>query len=428
MTLSTADALTPYCFEVHGFGGAFFYDLSYRRPQSRPRSTVLDYTRDAIVNRRNLVRVFKERQFSAGQGAGIDGLRLRDISVTEFGDIAERIVDQIERGVWRPRPARIHRIPKDSGGYRYLSIRCAVERILSTAVAKETIQQIDRHLLDGCTGFRPGRSIPEMLAEITYRAEVCGCTFITQDDIRNAFPSVLVEHAVEDYSRHVADPQLLQLIGVIIRGDQQSRTIGLDQGDSLSPPTLNLRLHYCLDLPLSVAVPDNTFWYRYADNIFYLSRSAAEGNQALSRARCLLQEAQFELKGIGNSPQNLLRQGTRIPILGLLLGWNGSRIEFSISRESYHKLALRLERVHEEPKPTVVARRVIQGWIESLGSVFESGEALQSLRQVRQIAADTGFREIGTYSQLEDWADKARIRWIGLKERVWQRLQQGNEL
>jgi hypothetical protein len=263
-----------------------------------------------------------------------------------------------------------------------------------------------------------------MLAEIAYRAESEELTVITQDDIKDAFPSVIIEHAMEDYSRTTIDRRLLRLIEVVLRGHDQSRQVGIDQGDPLSPPTLNLRLHYCLDLPaLGSAGPGTTHRYRYVDNLVYQSRSVTEGYEALQQDRALLEQAVFQLKGKGNHPIDLQRQGARINILGFDLSWKEDRVQFGLNQRAIRKLEGTLEKVHEGPYPVETAREVIQGWIEAQGPAFESGGVCQILDRIQDVAARAGFREIGARVELEDRVESALYHWNQTREKAVQGLQ-----
>jgi len=268
-----------------------------------------------------------------------------------------------------------------------------------------------------------------MLAEIVHRAESLGMTVITQDDLRNAFGFVTISHAVENYSRHVRDPELLRLIEVVLRGHDQSRDLGIDQGDPLSPPTLNLRLHYCLDLPaLGSAPPGTTHRYRYVDNLVYQSRSVTEGREALQHDRVLLEQAGFQLKGEGSHPIELRRQGARVNVLGFVLSWNENGIQFSLNPKALRRLEETLEKVHEGPSPVDTARQVIHGWIEAQGPAFASGGAPEILDQIQRVAAHSGFREVGARRTLMDKVGRALYHWRTSRDAVIQGLQQRDVL
>ena len=303
----------PYQFIDHARPASpYDYPTGCHNSQATTEQRPQAYTLRAIVNRENLVCVLKKRRNSSGQGPGIDGVTFSNISISEFADVAETVCELIYEGRWRPRRSRRVGIPKDGGRPRPIDMRCLVDKMVSSAVAEETADRIDPILALGCYGYRKNRCIHGLFAEIAYRAEVDGLTVIAQDDIENAFPSVRIAHAVEDYSRHVIDPGLLHLIEVILRGHDQSRERGMDQGDPLSPPTFIQRLNNVLNLPTSLSTDsDTTQRYWYADNFVYQSRSVTEAQQALQLDRDLLQQHELPFKGEGNFPVDLRRTNSR---------------------------------------------------------------------------------------------------------------------
>jgi hypothetical protein len=99
-------------------------------------------------------------------------------------------------------------------------------------------------------GFRPERSIQGMLLAIEKAAMERSCWVIAQDDIRAAFDNVPIADSMADFRQHIGDADLLWLIEALLRGaDGQGRTVGIDQGNAVSPVALLLRLHYALSLP-----------------------------------------------------------------------------------------------------------------------------------------------------------------------------------
>src|SRR5207247_5787992 len=98
-------------------------------------------------------------------------------------------------------------------------------------------------------------------------------------------------------ARHVADPDLLALVGHILQTGGVStgrlwwqRVRGLVQGSSLSPLLCNLALHP-LDAALAElarATGDGTAALRYADDLLLLGRDARLAERALTLTRQVL--------------------------------------------------------------------------------------------------------------------------------------------
>ena len=72
----------------------------------------------------------------------------------------------------------------------------------------------------------------------------------------------------------------------------------------------------------------------------------------------------------------------------------------------------------------MAVRKVIQGWIEALGPVFESNGVSEVLDTICGVAARQGFREIGSQEQLQRIAMESLCHWNLVKESVFQKLRQ----
>jgi hypothetical protein len=232
-----------------------------------------------------------------------------------------------------------------------------------------------------------------------------------QDDVANAFPSVRLNDSVCDYAAVVEDPGLQNLIEVILRGYERSQ-LGIEQGDPLSPPTLNLRLHNCLDLPsLATTGSDNPLRFKYADNLVYLCRSVSEGQRAIESDDALLRRSGFSLKGEKKYPVDLRRSGSSITILGFVIRLEEDGVKFGLNNKAFQNLSVRFQRAHELPDSSAVAESVIAGWIKMYGPVFESYGVSDYLRRAQRVAVCNGFREVGSYEHLRMLADCAADDW-----------------
>jgi hypothetical protein len=226
---------------------------------------------------------------------------------------------------------------------------------------------------------------------------------------------------VADYRRHIGNSEVLWLIETVLRGSEgQEHTMGIDQGTAVGPGTLNLRLHYALDLPqiadsAVAAGPGNPPWYRWADNLTYLCRSVSEGNQALQRARALLQPTGLSLKGEDGLPTNLRRQGARVEILGFQVNLGDGRLRYGLGKKAWRSLEQRLVEAHEAADPGRAATAAVRGWLAA-GPAFEDAEECEVLEGVHRTASRMGFREIGMEEGPRGWLREARQRWLAARE------------
>ena len=238
-----------------------------------------------------------ERMRCRGQAPGLDGITYRDLGRSEQCDVIRAALRTVADRIYVPSRPRPVQIPKWGGGSRELLLRSIMDRIIAKTVLMAIMPMIDATLLDSTMGFRPQRGVWRLLAHLHHAVATTGYMVINQTDIKQAFPSVPIGLAIECYRRHIHDEGLLWLIETILRGHRgAAQTIGIEQGCPLSPLTLNIVMHYLLDLPLKAAGLEIPLWYRYADNLLYLSQSVSDGRQRLSQTRDLLTPAGFHLK------------------------------------------------------------------------------------------------------------------------------------
>ena len=350
-----------------------------------------------------------------GQAPGIDGLTYNDFATSEIARALKVAAEAIGQRRYRPYPTRLVRIPKPSGRYRELRLATIVDRVIAKALQEAITPVLDPIFLPGVFGFRPGRSVWDMLLAIETTAIEQDRLVFAVDDVRDAFPSVPIADAMEDFRHHIGDSDVLWLLEAVLRGSEgQTHTTGVDQGSAVGPVTMNLRLHHALDLPQSqdAATPGNPPWYRWADNLTFLCQGVYEGQSALQRARELLQPAGFTLKGEDGPPSNLKRQGAGVQILGFRVSFGNGRLWYGLGRGDWRDLDQTLERAHKMPDPVQAAKAAVQGWLTAFGPAFESVEACAVLEGVQRVAARNGFRELGKEAELAGWLQGSRQRWL----------------
>src|SRR5262245_51919533 len=226
-------------------------------------------------------------------------------------------------------------IPKLKGGQRTLQLSNIVDRVVSAALNKAMTPFWESVFLPCSMGFRPGRGVWHLLAELESEMLNQKCWVLALDDIKDAFPSVLIADVMADHTNYITKPSLLFLIQAVLQGSDEKRTRGIDQGSPYSPTALNVRLHHALDLGVNQGHHLLRYW-RYADNLIWLCRGVPEGNQALDHLRRLLEPAGFFLKGEDGVTD--LRQGTA-QLLGLSLSVKNDQLHFDLGNDSWTKLA-----------------------------------------------------------------------------------------
>jgi hypothetical protein len=409
-----------------------------------------------------LIATFHAMKAEAGRAPGPDRVTFEGLGPSEAASLLRAVSRAILDGSYGPGPSRKVPIPKPGGGHRTLSIRNLIDRVVSKAIYRALLPVFERLFLDGSHGFRPGRSPLTLLAALEAMMVQTGRTVLAQDDVKKAFDFVVITDVMEDLREHIEDRGLLTLIEAVVRGgEDRGRAVGVAQGDALSPLLLNLRLHNVHDVPMTgavdhhdlgtppdgvtirttiddprtrtadLAIPDASPtgavdrppWFRYADNICYLTRSETEGTQILDRARRLLGMAGHTLKGADDPPVDLRTGGAQL--LGFTLSLRDDRLHLGMGVTSWRQLALDLEQVHETEDPPTAARRVVEGWLTCFGAAFESSGA-SDLERVYRVAAALGFRELTAPGALRERINGSRRRWRAVRRTAHHRQTQGH--
>lgn len=383
-------------------------------------TTELAMTFEQVIHPEHLLQIFSDLKRHNGPSPGIDGLSYFDYSVTEIAAVLRAVCNRIRRGDYLPSPSLVVQIPKDDGSPRELRLRTIIDRIVSTAVNRIVMQAAERILRPCCLAFRPGLSTWDMLVAIEIAVLHRQCYFFQQDDIRKAFDNVPLALAVNDCRWLIPDSRLSQLIETILRGHDTGRTIGIEQGDPLSPVVLNLVMHSVLDLPLITAVQDGSPLYlRYADNLVVMGRSALDVTQNLDLARQRLGQHGMLLKGEDEGLTYLRRPGAYVTLLGIKLSLEGTSLRYQPA--DLMGLRTTLDEIWQSPDPRLAAKEVIRGWVMAQGMCVESVGVEGMVQMVRRAACEAGLLEMPSAREIGGWAIQAQARWDDFRRCKWRK-------
>jgi hypothetical protein len=366
-------------------------------------------TLEEIVNANNLLRTFDDLKRRGGQAPGADGLRYTDLSRREAARLLSAISATILDGTYRPWPSRQLAIPKASGsGIRRLSLPSIMDRVVESALQRALQPFWEQVFLDNSYGFRPRKSIWQLLARLERLAIQEQRVVLVTDDIRDAFPSVVINDAMVDHAQHIPDSKLCQFINVMLRSGDH-RSVGIGQGSPYSPIALNVCLHHVHDIPIARVFPA---WLRYADNLAYCCQTVSEGLQVLNEARALLADAGFALKGKDGPPVDL--RISKAQLLGLTLRFGDDGLKLGIGESAWDDLRLTLLEGHRADDPTSYARRAIDGWITAYGPALVSRMDDVPPR-ISQIATGLGFGELSR-KEIQSQIERSARPWESLRE------------
>jgi RNA-directed DNA polymerase len=290
-----------------------------------------------------------------------------------------------------------------------LTLRNLTDRIAATALNNALTPVWEPAFAPWSMGFRPGRGVHRLLAELEAVVTLEGRWVLAVDDVKKAFDNVIINDVLADHLHYVRDDRLLALIDRVLRGGDDNKSVGIDQGSAYSPTALNVRLHHAHDRHIDGSTVTPPRPLRYADNLAYLCRSVSEGRQAMAQSQKLLEAAGFTLKGEDGPPVDL-RQGGHVQLLGFSLSHENEKLTYKLGRDAWVKLDQNLSKAHEADDPTTAARVAVRGWIDAYGPAFENRRD-DVLNRVLTTAAGCGFREIDDRETLQGRWKSAWGRW-----------------
>jgi len=370
-------------------------------------------TLERVAHPESLIAAYDRLQAFGGMAPGRDGVTYAHLGRAEVCAALRGLSEVIRAGQYRPAGSRTVSIPKAGGRRRTLTLRGVLDRVVSAALNHALTPVWGPTFLDGSHGFRPGRGVWTLLAGLEAAIARSGRTVLAQDDVRDAFPSVVISDLMGDHRERFTDPGLLTLVEAVVRGgDDPDRTLGVAQGDPYSPACLNARLHATHDAPLARG-GEHPPWFRYADNLAYLTAGVPEGHDLLGRVGELLAPAGFALKGVDGPPVDL--RDAEAQLLGFRVTWGDGRLRLRPGGGAWGELARHLGEAHDDVDPTGAARGAVSGWLASYGPAFATTTESETLDRLHAAAASQGFREPASPDDLRARMRAAHRRWQDLR-------------
>jgi Reverse transcriptase (RNA-dependent DNA polymerase) len=221
-----------------------------------------------IVNDKNLMAIFDDLKHNGGQAQGADRIAYADVSNHEVARIVEQISKSVLDQTYQPYPGRKVKIPKSDGvSYRELTLRSIFDRLIATALHRALDPMWESIFDDRSMAWRPHRSHHLLLARLERDMIRHNAWILTTDDVKQAFDYAHIPTIMRIHERYIRDQELLELVETVLKGGEQDKRVGIDQGCAYSPTAMNVLLNEVHDRQLKeTPIPA---WNRYGDNLAY---------------------------------------------------------------------------------------------------------------------------------------------------------------
>lgn len=203
-------------------------------------------------------------------GCGKDGIR-----ITEFKEYWEmnhqRIEGELRNGTYEPGVIMTYEIVNGYGKHRNVSSMNVTDRLITRMLAQKLKRYIEPIFLEKSYAYQDNKGILQAVMQAKAYAEN-GNEIVIEIDLKNYFDNIPLEKMYELICQKIVDERVRSLIykylfcKVEIDESIVKKTIGLVQGNSISPILSNWYLHELDEYMESC----QWNWIRFADNIYVL--------------------------------------------------------------------------------------------------------------------------------------------------------------
>ena len=237
----------------------------------------VDVLLEQLINRNNLNMAYRRVKQNGG-AAGIDGMTV-DEMLPYLKEHNGRIVEEILKGKYKPKPVRRVEIPKSDGGVRMLGVPTVIDRMVQQALVQVLQPIFETTFSESSYGFRPGRSAQQAVKQAKKYYEE-GYSRVVDIDLAKYFDTVNHDLLIGMVKAKVKSETVTKLIraflksGVMENGIVKATGEGTPQGGNLSPLLSNI---YLTSFDKELESRGHKF-VRYADdcNVYVKSQRAAE--------------------------------------------------------------------------------------------------------------------------------------------------------
>lgn len=238
---------------------------------------------ESLFSTQNLKFAF-ERIHSKAIGA--DGVSIDDYR-KELTVNLEALKNELIGGAYAPEPLIKAKLPKDGGEFRPIAISSVKDKIVQNALSLALSPYFDKLFSNASYAYRKDKShIKAIHRTRDYISH--GFVFVLKTDIESFFENLDHDELLAILDRHISDKRITKLISLLLQNGLFERqrytthTLGVHQGDSLSPLLSNIYLDQMDKLLDESKMP----FVRYADDFVVLGKSQIE----IERAKKTLDE------------------------------------------------------------------------------------------------------------------------------------------
>lgn len=245
---------------------------------------------DQITSSQNLMHAWDQVRKKVGS-AGPGGFAFGEFQSNWRAGL-HRLAEELQSGLYRPRPIRICPLPKGRDGkFRFMGLLAVRDRIAQRAFLNVLGPFYERRFLPSSFGYRPGKGVDSAIKRVTDLLYGKGCRWVVHADIQAFFDSISHPLLVRGLMRDIPDRRVVRTMTLWLSFAGRREARGIVLGAVISPLMANIYLHP-FDVEMSRRHRD---LIRYSDDFVMTCRSKEQARLCLMEARQVLHQLGLRL-------------------------------------------------------------------------------------------------------------------------------------